>query len=221
MSGPDRNRGEGASPEDEMDAFDRLRAADPVDPDTLPTADSPHARALYKELTMPVSSSPTSRRRRVAGAGAIVSILAVLAIGVVVVAGGPDETGDPAPLASGDSTPSTEPGSPPGMATCVETYSLETLANREVAFDGTLTAIQGDQVTFEVNEVFAGDLGDTVVLGGAGIVTAGSTASSVEGPTLAVGDRALVAGDGGFAWGCGFTQPHDPDVAEQWRDTLG
>lgn len=204
-----------------MDAFDRLRAADPVDPDALPTADSPHARALYEELTMPVSSSPTSRRRRVAVAGAVASILAVVAVGVVVVASGPDETGDPAPVASGDATASTDPVPPPGTAMCVETYSLDTLPNREVAFDGTLTAVQGDQMTFQVNEVFVGDLGDTVVLDGADVVASRSTVSSVEGPTLAVGDRALVAGEGELAWGCGFTQPYDPDIAMQWRDTLG
>jgi len=34
------------------------------------------------------------------------------------------------------------------------------------------------------------------------------------------GTRQLVAGDGGFAWGCGFTQPYDADLADQWNEEL-
>ena len=41
----------------------------------------------------------------------------------------------------------------------------------------------------------------------------------VEG-ALRPGARLLVAGDGGFAWGCGFTQTYSPDVASGWRSAL-
>lgn len=29
------------------------------------------------------------------------------------------------------------------------------------------------------------------------------------------------AGDGGFAWACGFTQPYDEAVAAQWKEVFG
>lgn len=214
--------GRGASAErpNEMDAFDRLRAANPVDPDALPNTDSPHARALYEELAMSTTSS-TPPLRRLALAAALASVLALAVVGLLVIAdSGRNGSRDPAPIASGDPTTSTDPVSPPGMATCVETYSLDTLANREIAFDGTLTKTDGDRVTFAVNEVFTGDVDDTETLGGGTVVTADAPPSSASGPGLQVGDRALVAGSDGFAWGCGFTQPHNPDVADQWRETF-
>lgn len=42
------------------------------------------------------------------------------------------------------------------------------------------------------------------------------------GPPMAVGRgaRLLVAGDGGFAWTCGFTQPYDTAEADDWRAAL-
>jgi hypothetical protein len=30
----------------------------------------------------------------------------------------------------------------------------------------------------------------------------------------------LVAGDGSFAWSCGFTQPYDASVAADWKAAL-
>ncbi len=30
----------------------------------------------------------------------------------------------------------------------------------------------------------------------------------------------LVAGDGGFAWGCGYTQRYDGSIADQWIDAF-
>lgn len=38
----------------------------------------------------------------------------------------------------------------------------------------------------------------------------GTSVTSAGGPNLAIGERYLVAGDGEFAWACGFTQPYDP-----------
>jgi len=44
----------------------------------------------------------------------------------------------------------------------------------------------------------------------------GGMTSAGPGAALAPGTRLLVAGDGGFAWSCGFTQPYDRDVATAW-----
>ncbi|MBA2283138.1 MAG: hypothetical protein H0W25_18160 [Acidimicrobiia bacterium] len=128
------------------------------------------------------------------------------------------------------STPSSEdvagsPISPGGAITpggasgsCVELYDLQTLANRDIVFDGTVQVVNGDQVTFAVNEWFRGDQIPEVSLSGAeglgGLTSAGPTIG------LEPGTRLLVAGDGGFAWSCGFTQPYDEAVAEQWRAAL-
>jgi hypothetical protein len=101
----------------------------------------------------------------------------------------------------------------------VELYDTTTLATRDVAFDGTVTAVNGDSITFTVNRAFRGVDGSTVTLQGAtglsGLTSAG------DGMSVEPGTRLLVAGDGGFAWSCGFTQPYDAAVAAQWAATFG
>jgi hypothetical protein len=101
---------------------------------------------------------------------------------------------------------------------CVETYTLATLANRSWAFDGTVTSISGDSVTFKVNQRFRGAGADAVTLTATGMT--GTSITSAGGPSLVVGGRYLVAGEENFAWACGFTQPYDPAVAAQWAEAL-
>ena len=108
----------------------------------------------------------------------------------------------------------------PGGSTsgsCVELYDLTTLERREIAFDGTLVTVDGDRATFTVNHWFRGGDGASVTLAGSGLQGINSTQ---PGAALTPGARLLVAGDGGFAWSCGFTQPYDPSVAQQWMETL-
>lgn len=102
-------------------------------------------------------------------------------------------------------------------ARCVEQYGLDTLGNREVAFAGTIESIDGDDATFAVDDWYRGGDGETVTLAGAGVLT-GRT--SVSDAAFAPGDRVLVAGDGGFAWPCGFTQAYDDAVAEDWAEVF-
>lgn len=219
----------------EVDELERLRAADPARSDVIEEiATGARARALRAELTMQTENTqnptpsptphppqtPTWRRTTLAGVA-----LVALALGGVAVAlqladdgGAPsDDVADPVttPDGTGERPDAMPPGG--GMAMCIAVYSPETLAEREVAFAGTVTAMSGDDITFDVEEVFRGDLGATVTLGGAGFV--GGINPDNPAP-VAVGDRVLVAGDGGFAWGCGFTQPYDEDVAATWRSTL-
>lgn len=102
---------------------------------------------------------------------------------------------------------------------CVELYDLTTpLYRRETAFEGTLVVVEGDRATFTVNEWFSGGEGSSVTLAGAsGLQGINSTQ---PGAALTPGARLLVAGDGGFVWSCGFTQPYDATVAQQWAETL-
>lgn len=96
-------------------------------------------------------------------------------------------------------------------------YDLDSLSRRRVAFDGTVESVHGDSVSFTVHEWFRGGSGAEAELAGAtsfGGITVGNTID------LTRGLRLLVAGDGGFAWACGFTQPHGPELAGQWRATL-
>ena len=121
--------------------------------------------------------------------------------------------------------PGVAPGAGPGnsggpvSASCVEQYTTATLANRDFAFDGTVTEISGEKVTFTVGTAFAGTDGESVTLDAPGMT--GTAITSAGGPNLPVGERYLVAGDDTFVWACGFTQGYDAGVAAEWEAALG
>lgn len=109
------------------------------------------------------------------------------------------------------------------VGSCVEAYGLDALAKRSLAFDGTITAIQNasdpvdpDRVTFRVNTWFKGGSEPEITLKavGFGSVTSAGTLSG------GVGDRMLVAGDDGWMWSCGFSQPYNDRVAADWKAKL-
>ena len=195
----------------EFDELDRLRDADPVKASPIPSAEDPGPRALRERIMMNAPGtepSPSRRTRMLVSAAAVVALIA--AGSVVVATRGTDKP-----------RPSESPGgpvNPPGQAMCVENYSLAALKNRAVAIDGTVVSVSGDDITFKVNEAFKGATGNEIVLKGAS--TLGGITSAGNPLPLDPGTRLLVAGDGGFAWSCGFTQVYSSSVADDWREAL-
>lgn len=192
-------------------------------PGTPSPATEPHA-------PVPAGGPSTAGRPRLPLLlGVAAALLVVVGIVGAVLAGGGDDTTDQAGVDTGalPTNPDagddpaaggviTEPGDPAAgseVTSCVEQYSPETLAQREYAFDGTVSSVDGDTMTFTVNEWFNGGDADTITLdhqGYAGMLLDPNT-------PLDVGARALVAGDGGFVWSCGFTQLHTDAGAAEWR----
>jgi len=199
------------------DELERMARANPW-PAAAGDERSPAARALAEDIMTTPQSRPVRRNRTPLAVAA--ALAGALALGGVVLAlddggGGSARRAEPranTPDTSGAVEPDT------GLTSCVETYDLATLANREYAFAGTVTSVEGDQATFAVDEWYRGDGSAEVTLGGAAGL--GGVTSAGEPVDLAPGTRLLVAGDGGFAWSCGFTQPYDEAVARQWADTL-
>lgn len=172
----------------------------------VPSAEDPAPGAAREGIL--TSGQRTTWLRAHAGAlSAASAVLIVVAGGIVLATRGADT---PAPGPRGPVTP--------GAASCVELYSIDTLTNRQLAFDGTVASVVGDRVTFTVGEWFKGGSEAEITLEGAS--TLGGITSAGPGVSLEPGSRLLVAGDGGFAWGCGFTQPYSRDVAAEWRVAL-
>lgn len=187
------------------DPLDALRDANPVPDDRLSSASLARIRARVREDVMSTPSAiPTRRSFRLAGLAAGAVVAGALAVAVVA-------TGRPASLGPA--------GSPiVGSAACVEQYSAGALVNRAFAFDGTVTAIDGERVVFEVNEAYKGIDASTVTVNAPGMT--GTAITSAGGPNLLVGERYLVAGEAEFAWGCGFTQPYSEATASEWAGAL-
>ncbi len=186
------------------DPFDQLRAADPVHGAPVPSESQARVWARIQEVTMATPTSADERRQNwTLGFG--VAAIAVFFAWALLVRG----PASPAPQVGGVDSGGAAGGGAAGI--CLA-YSVEELANRDFAFDGTVTAVDGDQVTFTVNEVFIGELPGSVTL------TAPDTSqTSLEGGTeLVPGERYLVSGDDGIVWGCGFTQPYSDTLAAEW-----
>jgi len=198
------------------DPLEALRRVDPVDREQVPTdTTGPHARTLFQEVismeTMEKKSpSPAPRRgwrpvAALAGAAMVVAAVAIVAVnrggGEEVIAGGEPISGSIASM-------------------CIEMYDISTVTGRDVAFDGTIVAIDGGLVTFEVEEWFKGGEGDTITLDATGL-TGEETSISIGGPGMVQGGRYLVSGSDGFVWACGFTMTYDTEIARQWAEVFG
>ena len=204
-----------------------LRVANPVPRSVSPTDVAFRATLLEQILNMPIETQPSrqgSDRRRFRYAAIVAGAAAAATVIVLIVAQSNDSktsvtaptnaTVTPPPLAAGTETSAVGIG----LGSCVEFYDLTTLTHREMAFDGTVQAVEGSRVTFNVSEWFKGGSGASVTLDGNGLT--GGAITSAGGPTLSVGQRLLVAGDGGFVWSCGYTQAYNADVAASWRSAL-
>ncbi|HLF70317.1 MAG TPA: hypothetical protein VI541_05115 [Actinomycetota bacterium] len=159
----------------------------------------------------------------------IVLVLALLLVGASCTRT-PDKHPRPLPVQQGQSDISV-------AGSCVETYSLETLKDREIAFDGVVaevvttespSSVQGEgpetryDVRFDVNRWFKGGSGDATTLRSSIPLGDGDGAvTSVDGIAITKGSRYLVSGDGGFIWSCGFTSEYSEAEAASWANTLG
>lgn len=201
----------------EGDPLEALRRVDPLVPDQAPRDTSgPHARALFERITSaeiedPAHAEQASPRRRPRLAlvltGAAVVVAAV--VGVNLAGGGDGVT---------DTIVGGVPVASPAM--CVEQYDLASLANRDIAFDGTLAAIDGENVTFDVNTWFVGGSDDRVTLTATGMVGGDFVSISGDGATLEIGSRYLVSGSGGYVLACGFTMTYDTSIAAEWAQVF-
>jgi hypothetical protein len=137
--------------------------------------------------------------------------LSGVAVAVVAVAAIQLNTERPAP-----SPYPTDGGGGGGAGMCIQ-YSIEELKARDFAFDGTFTALNGDQATFAVNTAFWGVEEGTSITLTAGIGMTSEQGIALDGgPLLMAGERYLISGDDIYAWTCGYSLVYDPAVAAEW-----
>jgi hypothetical protein len=182
--------------------------------DAIPTPWDERARTLPDPKPM-----ATRPRRGFALTAAAATVAIVVAL--VVVVGSADRDPD-APQA--DATWLVGMGS----GSCVEQYSVETLARRGYAFEGVITDVAGpndptspdptDQTTtvsFDVVRWFWGGSGPSATR------RTYSVASSAGELDASIGARLLVAGDEDFIWACGFSQPATETARSDYEAAAG
>jgi len=204
------------------DPIDRLHAADPIQTDDVPDASLARVAASIQEHIMTDKQhDPTVRQPRGplvwVGSLALFGVFA-LAIGIALANGLGAQTPPPiaavptpseAPVASGN------PAAGGGAASCL-VYEPANLPTFETVFDGTVTAIDGDQVTFTVNEGWKNAEG-TVTL----TVPQVDVALTGPLPEFTVGGRYLVTAFDSTINACGYTLDYDAETAATWAAAFG
>ncbi len=195
------------------DPIDRLRAADPVRADEVPDASLARVSARIQEhivTDIQHTSVPAQSRRPFALLGGL-AVAGALALAVALGSGFGRPTG---PIAA-NPAPTDNPAAGGGMASCLM-YDPATLPTFDIVFDGTVTAVDGDQVTFDVNAAWKG-VGDSITL------TAPDMGIALVGPLpdFAVDGRYLVTAAGSTINACGYTLDWDADTAADWAAAFG
>jgi hypothetical protein len=187
------------------DPIDQLRAIDPVRADGVPDASLARVSAMIQEHIMsdvrrdPVRPprGPMLKLGGLALAGAFALAIALgNGFGIQTPAGGDGNGATPDPAG--------------GFASCLA-YDPASLPTFDIVFDGTVTAVDGDQVTFDVNEDWKG-AGETITL------TAPEADMALTGPIpdFEVGGRYLVSAAGTTVNACGYSLDYAADDAAAW-----
>jgi hypothetical protein len=199
------------------DPIDRLHAADPVRADDVPDASLARVTARVQEHIMSDKRfdpkvPPTRGPLAWAGGLALVGVVALAIVFGTGILGGQGSTPVavvPSP-SENPAAPSENPAAGGGTASCL-VYDPANLPTFDIVFDGTVTAVDGDQVTFKVNTAWKG-VGDTVTL------TVPETNIAITGPMpeFKVDGRYLVTAFGSTINSCGYTLDYDAATAATW-----
>ena len=196
----------------------RLRAADPAA--TLPPGDPAAGARLVEDVMsteLTTESRETGTRQRgpltwlgAAAAGVVIAGAAIFGVRALT---GDDPT---PPVSQGEPTSISLTVPDAGQSRCM-VPNAEALAAADVAFDGTVTAIHGGEVTLAPSTWYAGGPADTVV------VTAPSAQMQevAEGVSFEVGGRYLVSATDGRVTLCGFSAPYDAQLAALYAQAFG
>jgi len=106
-------------------------------------------------------------------------------------------------------------GASDAMASCLA-FDPEILADMPVAFEGTVTAVDGDQVTLDVDQWFkGGDAGEVIVTAPQGLE------ALIGGISFEEGEQYLVSASQGQVNYCGFSGEATPELRAGFEAAFG
>ncbi|MGH8870988.1 MAG: hypothetical protein ACRDWS_03330 [Acidimicrobiia bacterium] len=196
---------------------ERLARLDPMPPGvSTESMTTPSSRTLLEDImSTPVTEKPETGReskpnRWLVGVAAAV-ILVVAVGGAITLTGG--GTG-------GDTVASTPPlvlnaGGEDSTAMCIQ-FSIDELAKAPIAFEGTVSAVEGETVTLDVDQWFKGGDAAQVVLNAPQGLEA-----LIAGIPFEVGAQYLITAYDGNVNYCGFSGPSTPEMRAAFEQAFG
>ena len=182
----------------------RLDPMRPVVPTESMTTESSQ-RLLEDIMSTPVTEQPASQpeskpNRWLVGVAAAAALVVAVG-GAVAITGG--TSGDPV---AGGPPLVLNAGGENSTAMCI-VFSVEELARAPLAFEGTVTAVEGDSVTLTVDEwLRGGDAGQVVLNAPQGME------ALIAGFPFEVGSRYLITAHDGNVNYCGFSGQSTPEL---------
>lgn len=192
-------------------ATDPVRAAGAADPSTAEIRERIMTTLEHDPDTSDGGAPARTRSAKawLAAAAAAVVLVAGGVVAAVSLAGGPSDQPGPAALRlevpAGDIAGS-----------CIQ-FDVAFLRDMPVAFAGTVTSVDSDTVTLDVDRWYAGGTADRVILR----VPGGESSAALIGLDLVDGEDYLVAATDGTVNGCGFSGPATPELRQAYEQAFG
>ncbi len=143
--------------------------------------------------------------------GIAAAAVLVVAVGGVIALTGDDTDGGPV---AGGPPLELDAGADDPMAMCIM-FSVEELARAPLAFEGTVTSVEGETVTLDVDEWFKGGEAEQVVLH----APAGMEAL-IGGIPFEEGGQYLITAYDGTVNYCGFSGPSAPEFRAAFEEAF-
>ncbi|CUR55598.1 conserved hypothetical protein [metagenome] len=188
----------------------RLRDADPAD--RAPAAPDHWIKDLTEATMTESSTAPTEPGgRRGVWLLAVAAAVVIAGVGGYALTSGTDGTSiTPPPSAASSSGPTTtDLGAPPATEAKCMVPNVAVLKGADLAFAGTVSSIDGDQVTLDADLWYVGDPTDQVVVS----APSADFRALLSAVSFEDGQRYLVAANEGNVMVCGFSAPYDESLA--------
>jgi hypothetical protein len=193
----------------------RLALLDPMHPgvSTEPLTSESSQNLLERIMSTPVTEQPPATPEKESSrwlVGVVAATALVVAVGgaIALTGGGED------PVASGPPLELNAGGEDP-MAMCI-VFSVEELAKAPVAFEGTVTSVEGETISLTVDEWFkGGDAGQVVLHAPAGME------ALIGGVPFEAGGQYLITAYDGNVNYCGFSGPSTPELRSAYEEAFG
>lgn len=191
---------------------DRLARIDPMPPDvaTVPLMGESSRDRLERVMSTQTKKRPAPNKTWMMTIAAAVVLIAAIGGGLALMG----DTGETAPQAS----PALQLNAGDGgdaLASCIM-FSVGELARMDVAFEGTVTAVDGPTVSMSVDEWFKGGDAEQVVLNAPQGMEA-----LIGGISFTRGERYLITAHGTNVNYCGFSGPSTPEFRAAFEEAFG
>jgi hypothetical protein len=190
---------------DDMELRDRLKALDPMHPGVATRSVTDEAsRRQLEDIVEGTYEGNASTSRTVWYAVAAAAVVAI-AVGAALVMGSGTTTEEPFRLELAQGDP---------MAMCIA-ISAEELAKLPVAFEGTATSVEGDDVTLDVTQWFRG--GDAAQVA---LTAPQGLEALIAGIAFEEGQTYLITATDGVVNYCGFSDVASPELRALYEEAF-